>query len=234
MTGRPARIGIIVPANNTTMEPEIAQLAPFPVTLTVARVVRGPGLLTRADMPAYKANARTTAKALLEVRPDAVFYGCTAAGFLGGPALDTAFTTELAALFGVPVLSTARAMVRILEWEGAKTVDVISPYSAEVNDALVAFMADAGIAVSRVASLSAADVNALGRLTAEDVYAVASRRPTAGAQAVFIACSQLPTAGILARLRKELGIPVWSSISATAELGFAQVKAAGRENPLGD
>lgn len=228
MANNPARIGIIVPANNTTMEPEIAQLAPVPVALTVARVVRGPGLLTRADLPGYKANARATAKTLLEVRPDAVFYGCTAAGFLGGPVLDTAFTTELAALFGVPVLSTARAMVEILEREGARTVDVISPYSAEVNDALRDFMADAGITVSRVASLSAANVDALGRLTADDVYRVAAQRPTAGAQAVFIACSQLPTAGILARLRKELAIPVWSSISATAELGFQRLKAAGR------
>jgi maleate cis-trans isomerase len=228
MAGNPARIGIIVPANNTTMEPEIAQLASFPVALAVARVVRGPGLLTRADLPGYKANARATAKTLLEVRPDAVFYGCTAAGFLGGPVLDSAFTTELAALFGVPVLSTARAMVEILEREGARTVDVISPYSAEVNDALRDFMADAGITVSRVASLSAANVDALGRLTADDVYRVAAQPPTAGAQAVFIACSQLPTAGILARLRKELAIPVWSSISATAELGFQRLKAAGR------
>jgi maleate cis-trans isomerase len=231
MAEQPKRIGIIVPANNTTMEPEIAQLAPFPVTLTVARVVRGPGLLTRADLPGYKANARATAKTLLEVRPDAVFYGCTAAGFLGGPVLDAAFTTELAALFGVPVLSTARAMVEILKREGARSVDVISPYSVEVNDALRAFMADAGITVARVASLLAANVDALGRLTADDVYAVAAQRPTTGAQAVFIACSQLPTAGILPQLRKELGIPVWSSISATAELGFAQVTVAGREIP---
>lgn len=223
MAGQPTRIGIIVPANNTTMEPEIAQLAPFPIAVTVARVVRGPGLLTRADLPGYKANARTAARTLIESRPSTVFYGCTAAGFLSGLDVDTAFTAELSELFGVPVLSTARAMVEIFLREGAKAVDVVSPYSAEVNEALREFLADAGIAVERITSLSATDVHALGQLTAEDVYAAAARRPTAGAQAVFIACSQLPTVGILARLRKELGIPVWSSIAATAELGFARV-----------
>jgi maleate cis-trans isomerase len=222
MTRQPARIGIIVPANNTTMEPEIAELAPFPVAISVARVQRGPGLLTKADLPGYKANARAAARTLIESRPSTVFYGCTAAGFLSGPDVDTAFTAELSELFGVPVLSTARAMVEILLREQVNAVDVVSPYSAEVNEALSAFLADAGIAVERITSLSATDVQALGRLTAEDVYAAAARRPSAGAQALFIACSQLPTAGILASLRSELGIPVWSSIAATAELGFAR------------
>lgn len=231
MNGHPVRIGLIVPANNTTMEPEIAALAPFPVTVSVARVTRGPGLLTRADLRAYKANARAAAETLIETRPAAVFYGCTAAGFLSGPDMDAAFTAELTAHLGVPVLSTARAMVEILSREGARTVDVVSPYSVEVNDALVAFLAEAGIAVGRVGRLSAANVEALGRLTAEDVYAAAARRPTTEAQAVFIACSQLPTAGILARLRGELGIPVWSSIAATAELGFARVENARQTIP---
>jgi maleate cis-trans isomerase len=34
--------------------------------------------------------------------------------------------------------------------------------------------------------------------------------------AVFIACSQLPTAGILASLQEALGVPVFSSIRSSA------------------
>jgi maleate cis-trans isomerase len=34
--------------------------------------------------------------------------------------------------------------------------------------------------------------------------------------AVFIACSQLPTYEIIGDLERDLGVPVWSSIRATA------------------
>jgi maleate isomerase len=36
-----------------------------------------------------------------------------------------------------------------------------------------------------------------------------------GIDALFIACSQLPTRTIIGELEAELGIPVWSSIRAT-------------------
>lgn len=220
-------IGVIVPANNTTMEPEIAKAAGYKAIVTPARVTRGAGLLTGGDLGPYKKQAWIAAEALADTRPDVVLYGCTAAGLLTGPAKDAAFTAELEALFKVPVVSTARAMVDILKREGVAKVDVVSPYHPEVNAALTAFLAHDGIEACRVSSLAAADVHALGRLTADDVYRVASQAPTPGAGAVFIACSQLPTADILPGLRGELGMPVWSSIAATAELGLAALAAAG-------
>lgn len=220
-------IGIIVPANNTTMEPEIARATGYRAIVTPARVTRGEGLLKGGDLTSYKKNAHVAAEALAGTCPDVVFYGCTAAGLLSGPEKDAAFTAELKALFKVPVVSTARAMVDILKREGVAKVDVISPYHAEVNEALRAFLANDGIEACRIASLEAEDVHALGRLTAEDVFAVASRARTPGAQAVFIACSQLPTFDILPALRREQGVPVWSSIAATAELGLAALAAAG-------
>lgn len=219
-------IGVIVPANNTTMEPEVAKAAGYQAVVTPARVTRGPGLLTAADLGPYKKNAWKAAEALADTHPDVVLYGCTAAGLLNGPDKDAAFTAELEGLFKVPVVSTARAMVDILKREGAVRVDVVSPYHVEVNEALAAFLARDGIEACRVTTLETKDVHALGRFTADDVYKVASRKPTPGAQAVFIACSQLPTADILPRLRQEHGVPVWSSIAATAELGLAALAAA--------
>jgi maleate cis-trans isomerase len=44
-------------------------------------------------------------------------------------------------------------------------------------------------------------------------------------EALFIACSQLPTLGILEALRRDLGIPVWTSIAATAEIARDMAQA---------
>jgi maleate cis-trans isomerase len=60
------------------------------------------------------------------------------------------------------------------------------------------------------------DVDSLGRVTETEVRDLAFRTVTPRSKALFIACSQLPTRGILEELRRRLGIPVWSSISATA------------------
>ena len=221
MTEISLRVGVIIPANNTTVEAEIPRLAPVPVEIIACRVKRGPGLLTGEDIPAYKENAKTAIATLVDERPDVIIYGCTAAGILSGPEQDMAFTAELSSVFGVPVVSTACAMTQILQRDGIDRVDVVSPYHTEVNDALEAFLAYSEITATRVASLEAKDVEALGEMTAQDVYGFAGRPLADDAKGLFIACSQLPTFEILPALRRDHGAPVWSSIAAAAELAFA-------------
>jgi len=48
------------------------------------------------------------------------------------------------------------------------------------------------------------------------VHEPAQRTVTPSSKSLFLACSQLPTLRAIARLRRELDVPVWSSIQATA------------------
>src|SRR6202012_4086210 len=82
---RPIKTLIVVPENNSTMEPEIAALCPALAPIPVARVKRPPRTLLLEDLPAY-AKATLDAVEPFAAEPwDLVIYGCTAAGFLGGP-----------------------------------------------------------------------------------------------------------------------------------------------------
>jgi maleate isomerase len=56
----------------------------------------------------------------------------------------------------------------------------------------------------------------LGSIRPGQVLELARKTATPGTDAMFIACSQLPTRDIIAPLRRELNRPVWSSIQATA------------------
>ena len=76
---------LIVPANNTTMEPEILAHCPEFARISVARVPRPARTLTRDDLPAYGASTQQAVAPFVAEKPDIVIYGCTAAGFLGGP-----------------------------------------------------------------------------------------------------------------------------------------------------
>ena len=79
---RSPRLLLVVPANNTSMEPEIRALCLGVADVQVARVSRPPRMLTVEDLPAYGETTLESVTPYLSPRPDLVVYGCTAAGFL--------------------------------------------------------------------------------------------------------------------------------------------------------
>lgn len=213
----PFKVGLMVPANNTTMEGELKAWLPPGSTVMLVKIPRGEGLLTPETMPAYRDKAITLARQRFAGADlDLLAYGCTAAGFISGPAGDAELAARLADATGLPVVTTARAMVNALQHDKATRVAVVTPYLDAVNRQLTAFLLSGGISVVRLASFRAPDVTALGRITAEQVRDLARATMGADCDALFIGCSQLPTYAILAGLEAEFARPAWSSIRATA------------------
>ena len=210
------KIGLMVPANNTTMEHELLRWLPAGTECVTLRIPRGKGMLDSASIPAYVEQALQLATGFSAHGIDRLAYGCTAAGFILGPQADAELARRLGQVAGVPVSTTARAMVDALAAAQVNDIALVTPYQDDVNDRLKAFLADAGIRVRAFDSLYAADVEALGRMTASEVAALARRTMRDDCEALFIACSQLPTCEILAPLQSEFGRPVLSSIQATA------------------
>ncbi len=214
-TGAPLKVGLMVPINNTTMESEMLGWLPPGSTCVTQRIPRGQGLLTAETMPAYLAKALALA-AEFPKDIDVVAYGCTAAGFIAGPEGEAKLAEQLADITGKPVVTTARSMVSVLQVLGARRIALVTPYSDMVNRSLMRFLTDGDISVNRLSTFSAPDVDALGRITAEEVDQRARETMATDCDALFIACSQLPTQKILAPLQRDLGRPAWSSIRATA------------------
>jgi maleate cis-trans isomerase len=216
MSHPPIRALLVVPANNTTMEPEIRAYCPLIDEVPVARVARPPRTLVPEDIPAYRASTLQATEPFAEKPVDVVIYGCTAAGFLAGPAGDTEIAEALSARFGVDTVTTAGAMVEVLKSENVRNVDVVTPYLDAVNEGLKAYLAASGITVDVLDSFRCATTAELGKIQLEQVRELARATATPHGKALFIACSQLPTRGIIGELRRDLRRPVWSSIQATA------------------
>lgn len=213
---RPPRVGLMVPINNTTFEGELLQWLPPGSSVMTLRIPRGRGLLTPATLPAYMESALELARQFAASDVDVVAYGCTAAGFISGPAGDARLAKQLAEVTGKPVVTTARSMVLALQEIGARDIALITPYMHLVNDQLKAFLADGGVGVRRFDSFYAETVDKLGAITAPEVAGLARATIDRQCDAMFIACAQLPTFDILDGLRAEFGRPVLSSIQATA------------------
>lgn len=209
------KTGLMVPANNTTMEPELRAWLDGAPCRTL-RIPRGKGLLGPAEISAYVEQALELAKAFDPAQTDIVAYGCTAAGFIGGPARDADIQQKLAAITGKPVVTTASAMIAVLRDIGAQRVAVVTPYLDLVNERLRAYLEQSGITVTKLASFKAETTDELAAITPQQIAALARETMTPDADAMFIACSQLPTRDILDDLERDFGKPVWSSIKATA------------------
>ena len=196
----------------------LPDLAPF----AVARVKLPSSTLTHEDLPAYTRNTLDSITPFLSRRLELVVHGCTAAGFLAGPAASARIIEEMRVRSGATVIGTGAAMTDVLKHEGVRETAVVTPYLDAVNEGLRAYLASSGIAVEVLNSFKCQNTEELGQVGEAQVMELALRTVTPQSQALFIACSQLPTLGILEHLRSKLGIPVWSSISAT---GWAAARA---------
>jgi maleate cis-trans isomerase len=205
-------IGLMVPANNTTMARELPAWLGTPVMVRTLKIPRGEGLLTEETVPAYVERAKELAKSFAGI--DTVVYGCTAAGFIMGPQADSALAADLERITGKRVVTTARAMIEVLKH--TRQVAVVTPYADAVNRQLARFLEQSGIEVARLAAFGAQSTEELGRITSSQVAALARETMAPDCEALFIACSQLPTYDIVPGLQREFGRPVWSSIQATA------------------
>jgi maleate cis-trans isomerase len=224
---RDIRTLIVVPENNTTMEPEIAALCPSLAPIPVARVKRPPRTLLLEDLPAYAEATLDAIASFSEQTFDLVIYGCTAAGFLGGPDGNARMVEQLSQRTGAAVVSTAGAMIEALRSDGVSETAVVTPYLQPVNDGLRRYLESSGIRVETLNSFFCKTTAELGAITQAQVRELALQTVTPKSQSLFIACSQLPTIDVVAKLRARLGIPVWSSIQATAWAAARALTAQG-------
>lgn len=219
---------LVVPATNTTMKPELAAHWPELGEILRVGIPRPPRPIVVQDLPAYRAATLAAVQPFMEARPDIVLYGCTTAGFLAGPAGDRQMCDALADAVGVPAVTTAYSMVEALRHAQVRRPAVVTPYLPASNDGLKRFLKAYDIDVAVLNSLMFTTVEQYNNASEPQVWEIAV--PTAGhadADGLFIACTQLPTLGILDRLREKCGKPVWGAIQATAWCGKQALAKAG-------
>ena len=226
------RVMVVMPENNTTIVPEISALCPALAPLAIARVKRPPRTLLLEDLPAYAEATLEAIAPFVDDPCDLVIYGCTAAGFLGGRSGNARMVARLRERTGADVVSTADAMVDVLGEAGVSETAVVTPYLQPVNDGLRGYLEEAGIRVGTLNSFFCRTTAELGAITESEVLELARRTVTSSSQSLFVACSQLPTLRAVAELRRELEIPVWSSISATAWAAARAMAGRGLSVPL--
>lgn len=236
MYGERARLGLVVPSNNTTVEPEIAQLAPPGVAAFASRV-----MVAETNDPAEKTKTilgmhDRLDEAVLEVaslQPAAIAYACTSGSFLDGKGSDRSVCDRLSGLAGVPFVTASTAVVLALRSLGAERVALATPYIAEVSSGARRYLEEAGISVVAHRDLNLLSNLDKGRLGPEASEQLVRSMDLAGADAVFISCTNWRTLDAIAALEPDLGVPVISSNLATMWLLLALAGVPGQSGSQG-
>ncbi len=215
MYGWRGRIGLLVPAINTTMETEFWRIAPQGVSVHSARIAGGRHG-TPEELRNMESASKHAAAEIAMVEPDVVVYGCTSGSFFEGPAWNKKICEQLTAITQAPTVTTAGAMAACLMAGGHKKVDVVTPYVDVTNERLRQFVKAHGIDVLRLGTFDMLDMFDHAKVQPEEIYAKVKEITTPEAEAVFIACTQLRALEVIDMLERDLGKPVYSAVQASA------------------
>ena len=211
MTTAPVRIGVLVPAGNPTVEPELYRMAPSSVTLHFARIDAKDGTPGAADgmeqrLLGYLDSLPVAVPPLAAVRPKAVVLAHTALSYAVGFANEPSMIDRLTMLAGCPGLTASRAILAALAHLGVRRIALAVPYTAAIETLGATYWKAAGLDV--VAHTRLEGVSNIYDETEARAYALGRAADTREAEALLISGTGLPTAGIIQRLEDDLGKPV--------------------------
>ena len=210
------RLGVLVPAGNPTIEPELYRMAPRGLTIHFARLDTLAGEPGGADgmerrTLGYLESLPSATRSLAAVQPDAVVLAHTAVSYLTGFAGEPGLLARLRELTGRPSFTAASAIQAALHHLDAHRLALATPYPETISTAGRAFWTAAGFAVVAHRRLDTPNIYAENEQRA---YELGRAADVSEADALLISGTGLPTAGIIDRLEKDLGKPVVTSQAA--------------------
>lgn len=212
MYGWRARIGLVVPSANPTMEPEFHRYLPDGVSVNTARMpLPQTNVETLVDMAE---GLERSGELLSAAEVDVAVYGCTTGSLVEGPGFDEKIERRLQTASGSPAVSTTGAVRNALSALDVETLVIATPYIESIDQKVAEFFEADGYKVLDIKGLGFDD-HVIGELTPADAYRQAVDLDRPEADAVFISCTGYRTFEAIESAEADLDKPVISSNSAT-------------------
>lgn len=166
------RLGVVVPPENPTTEPEFSHLLGAGMNVYASRFPVTPGVGLRAMLESYNEVLPELLGSFGALRLDATVVACSASHYLLEPEGDRAFCDELSERAGSPVRSSTQAILAACEALGVSRLTLVSPYQPWLTDISRAFWERAGLTVDGVVLVPAEAAATPGGEARYDPYEV--------------------------------------------------------------
>lgn len=220
MYGWRARIGLLVPNINTTMETEMWRMAPEGVSVHTARIAGGREG-TPETLRSMEDEGKAAASRLAMAEPDVAIYACTSGSFFEGPGWDKKISQELSEITKCPAITTSGAMAAALKAGGLRRICAVTPYVELTNERLKQFLAAEGVEVRRLETFDMLDMFNHAKIEPHEIYRKVKDVAEPGIDGIFVACTQLRALDVVDMLERDLGLPVYSAVQASAWQAFS-------------
>lgn len=161
----------------------------------------------RADIP------RTAATLLPGRKLDVIAFGCTSGAMAIGPGSVAARIGDIRP--GTPVVDPISASLAALAHVGVKRAGVLTPYVDSVNAVVADYLSASGLVIGAAGSFKQLPpvINRISEADVRDAAITLGQRDVDG---VFISCTGLRCAGVIAEIEDAIGKPVIASNQALA------------------
>ncbi len=213
MYGWRAKIGIIIPSLNNTMEPELNKMAPKGVAVYCTRLLLEKGLPEHLEKLAH--DTEKAADLLKTADVTGILYGCTSGSLIKGVGWDQEIIRRIESGTGIPATTTSTAVIDAFRELKVNSVAVATPYVDEVNRIEKDFFEGHGVKVMHIQGLGYTTGQELHRESPESAYLFAKKVDRKEADCLFISCTDFAAIEVLNTLEQDLGKPVMSSNTAS-------------------
>jgi len=224
--GRLARIGVLTPQSNPTVEPEMGLLFPAGVSMLVSRTTSQAE--PRQRFLDYFRQLDETLKSFDSMQLEAVGFACTASSYLLEPGEESIACQRLKSSFGYPLITAAAAIKQALDFLGVQRIALACPYPDWLLRLAAAYWNEQGYKIATAVSVrpDMGDTRAIYKVSGADASRMISAAMTdIKVDAVVITGTGMPGLKAVCDLQDQLAVPVFNSNLALAWscLGAASV-----------
>lgn len=206
---------MLTPSSNTVLEPVTAAML---AGLPGASAHFGRFRVTEISLAEHALGQFTmepmlaAADLLADARVGAICWNGTSAGWLGFER-DEALCATITERTGVVACSSVLALNEIFARTGVATFGLVTPYTSDVQQRIVANYAAVGIRCTAERHLGISDNYAFGEVSADRIAAMAREVVSEGApDAIVFYCTNLAGGPLVEQMEAELGIPVYDTV----------------------
>ncbi len=208
--GVTARIGLIVPANNSTLEPELWWNAPPGVAFYSTRILAS-GRLTPDAVRAMEPNVDRAVDELIATGVDVIVYADMVTSFIMEDDWNRTRTEAIAKRAGVPCISAWTSMADALRALDVTRISLGTPYPTKIHALALPFFAGEGYQVVGDATLDIEEMAEVPEVTPERLRGLTDSIRDIPSDAIVLLATDLPTFTEIETIERRAARPVLSS-----------------------
>ncbi|MAF02403.1 MULTISPECIES: aspartate/glutamate racemase family protein [unclassified Herbaspirillum] len=220
-------LGMLTPSSNTTLEPvTTAMLADIPEAsahfgrFRVTEIALSNQALAQFD----DSEILRAAELLSHAKVGSIAWNGTSSGWLGFDA-DERLCRRITEATGIPACTSVLALNEIFDLTGVKRFGLVTPYLDDVQAAIIKNYAASGLECVSERHLRKQDNFSFSEVGAQELRAMVHEVAKDKPQAITIFCTNLRGAPLVEELEREVGIPIYDTISTVVWKSLQQAGA---------